>query len=65
MWIKSLPACSNINQGMHDFTGVIFHTSEQRKEVSDPRQKRDCMDTDFISFLHTRSPFSKADPSTS
>ena len=26
VWIKSLPACSHINQSMQDFTGTTYHT---------------------------------------
>ena len=45
---KSLPACSQINRTMQDFTGTTYHTSEQHVEASHARVKTDREDTEKI-----------------
>ena len=59
-WLLSMPACADVNSAMQNLTGVGFHTSEQHKETSNSRKKRDKMDTlKILSFLQERNPFSE------
>ena len=41
VWIKSLPACSQINQSKQDLAGTTYLTSQQHVEASHARVKRD------------------------
>ena len=52
VWIKSLPACSQNNQSMQDFTGTAYHTSEQQVEAFHTRVTRDREDT----FFYNKNP---------
>ncbi|CAC5363750.1 unnamed protein product [Mytilus coruscus] len=57
-WLLSMPSCANVNTAMQNLTGVGFYTSEQHKEMSYSRKKRDKMDTlKILSFLQERNPF--------
>ena len=54
-----MPACAEINTVMQDFTEISFSTSDQHKDMSSARLKRDEKDSKTIlSYLQDRSPFS-------
>jgi len=58
IWLLSSPQCAEINHAMQELTTVSYSTSDQHKDLSKTRQKRDITDTTkLISFLSTRSPF--------
>ena len=64
VWIKSLHACSQINQSMQDFTGTTYQTSEPHVEASHARVKRDKEDTDkIVTFFTTINLFVDSDKS--
>ena len=64
VWIKSLPACSLINQSMQDFIATTYHRSEQHVEASHAMVKKDREDTDkIVTFFTTRNPFVDCDKS--
>ena len=48
-WVLSMPACSEVNYAMQEFTGSNYVTSNQHKYVSEARQIRDGKD---ITYLH-------------
>ncbi|VDI11839.1 Hypothetical predicted protein [Mytilus galloprovincialis] len=57
-WLLSMPACGEMNQAVQDLTGIGYHTSEQHKEESQARQKRDKDDIlTVLSFIKDRDPF--------
>ncbi|CAG2201575.1 unnamed protein product [Mytilus edulis] len=57
-WLLSMPACGEMNQAVQDLTGIGYHTSEQHKEESQARQKRDKDDIlTVLSFIKDRNPF--------
>ena len=58
LWVLSRPVCSALNLLMEGMSQVFYGTSEQHKETSEPRQLRDCKDTQIvIDFLEKGSPF--------
>ncbi|CAC5395671.1 unnamed protein product [Mytilus coruscus] len=60
VWLMSMPACAQVNQAMQDLYGVGYFSSEQQKDETRARQKKD---TDYIqtllTFLKSRNPFIK------
>jgi len=48
VWLLSMPACSEVNFAMQSFSGVIYETSEQHKDISKSRVKRDMKDTFLV-----------------
>ena len=63
VWLMSILSCAEVNNAMQHLTGVMYQTSEQHKETTKARQKRDYKDTDeLIAFLSQRDPFNP-DPS--
>ena len=57
LWVLSRPVCSALNLLMEGMSQVFYGTSEQHKETSEPRQLRDCKDTQIvIDFLEKGSP---------
>jgi len=58
VWLLSTNACSEVNLAMQDLTSVSYMTSEQHKEVSMTRQKKDLADIqELLTFLTPRNPF--------
>ena len=58
LWVLSMQACAEINSSMQQLTNVKYSTSEQHKESTYARVKRDARDTqDVILYLSQRSPF--------
>ena len=45
LWLLSSPACSEMNEAMQQFSGTTYVTSEQHKDSSAARCKRDVKDT--------------------
>ena len=45
LWLFSRPACAEVNQAMHEFTGVNYKTGEQNKDMTAARQACDWKDT--------------------
>nr|XP_054767556.1 uncharacterized protein LOC129274841 [Lytechinus pictus] len=60
VWLLSMPSCAEMNDAMQNFTGVKYETSDQHKDLSKLRQKRDVNDTLLLlDYLEERSPFSQ------
>jgi hypothetical protein len=58
VWLLSMPSCASVNRSMQSLTQTAVTTSEQHKEVSEARQKREHKDTFKITkFLLARNPF--------
>ena len=58
VWLLSIPACTDINQCMQELTGVNSDSSEQHKECSQSRIKRDNEDTyKVLNTLSSLNPF--------
>ena len=54
IWIMSMPACSEVNDVIHNLTSVSYTTSDQHKEAGCSRKlkERDLKDTrEIIRFL--------------
>jgi len=63
VWVLSTPACAEINNTMQDLTGEAFTTSDQHKESSQSRMKKDVSDVmTILEFLDSRDPFSMDTP---
>ena len=63
IWAMSIPITSEYNVAMQEFTNLSYTTTEQHKESSEARKKREAVDLEEInSKLETWSPFSP-DPS--
>ena len=45
VWLFSMPACAEINEAMQELTGIKCDTSEQHKDSTPARVKRDSEDT--------------------
>ena len=51
-----------ISQSMQDLTGTTYYTSEQHREASHTRVKRDREDTDeIVTFFYNKNPFVDSD----
>ncbi|XP_046857710.1 uncharacterized protein LOC124451123 [Xenia sp. Carnegie-2017] len=48
VWVLSTPACAQLSSAMQDLIGIICEHSEQNKDMSQSRQKRDMDDTMLI-----------------
>jgi hypothetical protein len=58
VWLFSMPSCASVNRSMQSLKQTAFTTSEQHKEASEARQKREHKDTFKITkFLLARNPF--------
>jgi hypothetical protein len=56
--VLSRPTCSALNLLIEGVSQVIYGTSEHHKEMSEPRQPRDCKDTQIvINLLEKGSSF--------
>ncbi|MES9879832.1 MAG: hypothetical protein ABW185_03025 [Sedimenticola sp.] len=63
VWLMSMPKCVEVNNAMQEFTSVSYSTSEQHKDVTDARQKRDVEDTrTLLVYLKDRDPFLESKP---
>lgn len=62
-WVLGMPSCAEVNLAMQELTGVNYITSEQHKDTSKSRQKRDLDDTyKLIEAFKQWDPFG-TDPS--
>ena len=60
VWLLSMPITAEVNNAMQQLTEVDYTTSEQHKDMSDSRIKRDMKDTKTIlEFIGARDPFSE------
>ena len=58
VWLLSTTACSEMNLALQELTSVAYQTSEQHKDQSKARQKKDAADkSDLLAFIASRSPF--------
>ena len=61
IWLLSMPTCAKTNAAMQELTGVKYNSSEQNKDITIARQKRDLNDT--ITVLKTladgKNPFAQ------
>ncbi|XP_041347329.1 uncharacterized protein LOC121367282 [Gigantopelta aegis] len=58
-WLLSMPACIDVNSAMQEFTDTNFVTSDQHKDMTDARLKRDDKGTkQLLGFIQNRNPFS-------
>ena len=59
LWILSMPACTEVQNAMEDFTKLSYVTSEQHKDLTNARRNKDEKDTEnILAFLKDRNPFS-------
>ncbi|WAR13570.1 hypothetical protein MAR_027750 [Mya arenaria] len=59
-WLLSMPACSDVNTAIQEYTGQRYETSDQHKDTQSSRVAQDIKDTDtFLTFLKLRSPLSE------
>ena len=57
-WLLSMPACAEMNAAIQDFKQINYETSEQHKEMSTARLKRDEKDSKAVlQYLQDRNPF--------
>lgn len=61
IWLLSTPACAQTSFAMQELAGVACEHSEQNKDMSKPRQKRDLEDTLTIlnALSDGRNPFTQ------
>ena len=60
VWLLSMPITAEVNNAMQELTEVDYTTSEQHKDMSNSRIKRDMKDTKTIlEFVKARDPFSE------
>lgn len=60
VWLLSRPACTAVNEAMQTLTNVTYITSEQHKDATPARLKRDSEDTmKLLEFLQNHNPFVK------
>ena len=58
VWLLSTPVCAQVNCAIQELTEVAYTTSDQNKDVSKARQRRDMADTlEVPEYLTPRSPF--------
>lgn len=63
VWLLSMPACADVSHSMQELTAVICNTSEQHKDSTQSRIKRDTEDTyKLLNTLCDLDPFGP-DPS--
>lgn len=58
VWTLASPVCAEVNQAMQKLTSVAYRTSEQHKDLSLARKKRDADDVQkLVTFIEDKSPF--------
>ena len=58
VWLLLTPVASEINRAMQEFTGIKIDTSDQHKDLSVSRIKRNHEDGQrLLRFLEERDPF--------
>lgn len=63
IWVLSTPMCAAVNIAMQEFTNIQYTTSEQHKDATSARMKRDRHDCQAIlQYLSQRNPFSSESP---
>ena len=63
LWLLSMPSCVNVTHSMQELTGVCCNTSEQHKDSTQSRIRRDTEDTcKILNILSDLNPFGP-DPS--
>ena len=61
IWLFSTPICAEIKDALRNITGVSYETSEQQKETTLSRGKRDYKDASIIAeHIVYRNPFQKS-----
>ena len=61
IWLFSTPICAEIKDALWNITGVSYETSEQHKETTLSRGKRDYNDTSVtVEYIVDRNPFQKS-----
>ena len=59
VWLMAHPVCTEVNNAMQQLTGVQYNTSEQHRDLSMVRQRKDITDScELLEFLESRNPFS-------
>jgi len=62
VWALSRPVCGEVNNAMQRLTSVGYTTSEQHKDLSMARKKRDANDVNkLLTFIEDKSPFGNAE----
>ena len=61
IWLLSMPACAKTNAAMQELTGVKYNSSEQNKDITIARQKRDLNDkiTALKTLADGKNPFAQ------
>ena len=60
VWLLSMPDCSATNEALQNFTRVKYVSSEQHKDATPSRIKRDMEDTTkLLELIHIHDPFTK------
>ena len=61
IWLLSIPACAKTSAAMQELTGVKYNSSEQNKDITIARQKRDMNDTITVlkSLADGKNPFAQ------
>ena len=63
-WLLSTPACAAMVYAVQELTEVLCQTSEQHKDISTSRVKRDISDAmKVLNFISCRSPSDKTNKS--
>ena len=58
IWLLSMPFCADVSQAMNELTGVSCDISEQHKDTTPSRLKRDTKDTHkVLNMLKDLDPF--------
>ena len=58
IWLFSMSFCADVSQAMNEFTGVSCDISEQHKDTTPSRLKRDTKDTHkVLNMLKDLDPF--------
>lgn len=58
VWSLASPVCAEVNEAMQTLTSLEYSTSEQHKDLSVARQKRDEGDVNkLVAFICDKSPF--------
>lgn len=60
LWLFSRPTCCEINEAVQELTDTTYVTSEQHKDNSEARKKKDAEDIRvMLDYLNDRNPFNK------
>ena len=63
VWLLSMPACADVSHSMQELTGINCNTSEQHKDSTQSRIKRDTEDIyKILATLSDLDPFGPDPP---